>query len=73
MATMGPVLKYPGAKWQVADWIISNLPPHRTYLEPYVGSGAIFFNKKKSVVETLNDLDGNLINFFKVLGSNQKS
>lgn len=43
------------------------MPAHTTYPEPYFGSGAVFFNKKPSVVETLNDIDGNLVNFFKVL------
>lgn len=42
-------------------------PPHKTYLEPFFGSGAVFFNKEKSIVETLNDIDGNIVNFFKVL------
>lgn len=41
----GPVLKYPGAKWNMAEWIISHMPPHRVYLEPFFGSGAVFFSK----------------------------
>ncbi len=64
---MGPILKYPGAKWRLADWIISYMPNHRVYLEPFFGSGAVFFNKKPAVVETINDIDGHVINFFKVL------
>ena len=35
-----PVLKYTGSKWRMADWIISLMPPHRSYLEPFFGSGA---------------------------------
>jgi len=38
-----------------------------TYCEPYFGSGAVFFNKKRSVIETINDLDGNVVNLFKVI------
>ncbi len=64
---MKPVLKYQGAKWNLAKWIISHFPPHRTYLEPFSGSAAVLFNKKPSVVETINDIDGNVVNFFKVL------
>ncbi len=64
---MQPVLKYPGAKWRIADWIISHMPAHTTYLEPFFGSGAIFFNKKPSTVETINDVDDQVVNFFKVL------
>lgn len=63
---MTPILKYPGAKWRIADWIISHFPPHEGYLEPFFGSGAVFFNKKPSRVETINDLDGNVVRFFRV-------
>jgi DNA adenine methylase len=64
------VLKYPGSKWNTASWIIGNFPPgyeKMTYLEPYFGSGAVFFNKKRSFIETINDLDGNVVNLFKVI------
>jgi DNA adenine methylase len=62
-----PVLKYPGSKWKIADWIISHFPPHETYLEPFFGSGAVFFTKKPSKVETINDIDGNVVNLFKLI------
>jgi len=67
---MQTVLKYPGSKWSTAEWIISFFPPgyeKMTYLEPYFGSGAVFFNKKRSSVETINDLDSNVVNLFKVI------
>lgn len=60
-----PVLKYPGSKWRMADWIISLMPPHKSYLEPFFGSGAVFFNKKPSRIETINDLDGEIVNLFR--------
>lgn len=62
---MNPILKYPGAKWRLAPWIIEHLPPHESYLEPFFGSGAVFFNKSKSRIETINDIDGEVVNFFK--------
>lgn len=34
---MRPVLKYPGSKWKMAEWIISLMPPHKSYLEPFCG------------------------------------
>lgn len=67
MPNIKPILRYPGAKWNLAEWIISYFPPHTTYLEPFFGSGAVFFNKAPSKVETINDIDGNVVNLFKVL------
>jgi len=60
-----PVLKYPGAKWKVAEWIVDHIPEHKGYVEPYFGSGAVFFNKPKSLVETISDLDGSIVRFFR--------
>jgi DNA adenine methylase len=62
-----PVLKYPGAKWRIARWIADRLPPHDIYLEPYFGSGAVFFNKGPSKLEIVNDLDHNVVNLFSVI------
>lgn len=62
-----PIVKWPGAKWSCAKWIISHFPEHRIYLEPYCGSAAVFFSKAKSEHEVLGDADGNIINFFTVL------
>lgn len=67
---MKAVLKYPGAKNQLATWILSHVPPHDVYLEPYFGSGAVFFNKVPARIETINDIDGNVVNFFRVLREN---
>lgn len=61
---MKPVLKYPGAKWGIADWIISFFPKHHSYLEPFFGSGGVFFRKGRSNIETINDLDGEVVNLF---------
>lgn len=70
---MRQVLKYPGSKWSMTSWIINNFPTgyeDMTYIEPYFGSGAIFFNKKRSNVETINDIDTNVVNLFKVIRDN---
>ena len=63
---MKAILKYPGSKWRIADWIISHFPEHKVYLEPFFGSGAVFFNKTPTYIETINDLDGDIVNLFKV-------
>lgn len=64
---MRTLLNYPGAKWGMAKEIVSLMPPHRSYLEPFFGSGAVLFNKPQSAIETVNDIDGDIVNFFRVL------
>lgn len=61
---MKAIMKYPGSKWSLAGWIISCFPKHHSYLEPFFGSGAVLFNKPRSNIETVNDLDGNVVNLF---------
>lgn len=61
------ILHYPGSKWSMADWIISYMPEHTTYLEPFFGSGAVLFTKKRSQLETVNDIDGEIVNLFRVI------
>lgn len=61
---MKAITKYPGSKWSIADWVISCFPEHHSYLEPFFGSGAILFNKPRSNIETVNDLDSNVVNLF---------
>lgn len=70
---MRAVIRYPGAKWEIADWIIKHFPEDyekMVYLEPFAGSSAVFFNKKPGIVETINDLDSNIVNLFRVLRDN---
>ena len=61
---MKAIFKYPGSKWSIAKWIIDFFPEHHSYLEPFFGSGAVLFNKPRSNIETVNDLDGNVVNLF---------
>ena len=67
---MKAVIKYPGSKWGMAEWIISKFPKHHSYVEPFFGSGAILFNKPRSNIETVNDLDGNVVNLFRCIQQN---
>lgn len=62
-----PVLKFPGAKWRLANWIVAHMPDHSIYCEPFFGSGAVFFSKQAAKVEVLNDLDSRIINLFRVV------
>lgn len=69
---MKAVLKYPGAKNRIALWICKYIPEHRNYVEPFFGSGAIFFNKKPAYLEIINDVDDDIVNFFRVLRENEE-
>ena len=64
---MNAILRYPGSKWRIADFIISHFPAHHSYLEPFFGSGAVLFNKSASNIETINDLNGDVVNLFQVI------
>jgi DNA adenine methylase len=61
----GP-LSYIGGKNRLADQIIDTFPAHQTYCEPFAGGAQVFFHKKKSKVEVLNDLDNEIVNFYRV-------
>lgn len=67
MTRLLPVLRYPGAKWGIAPWIISHFPAHEAYVEPFFGSGAVLMRKIPSRSELANDIDGSVVAFFRVL------
>lgn len=62
-----PVLRYHGGKWRLAPWIIAHFPPHRIYVEPFGGAASVLLQKERSLAEVLNDLDGAVVNVFRVL------
>jgi DNA adenine methylase len=62
---IGP-LPYIGGKNRLATKIISVLPEHTTYVEPFAGGAQVLFHKPPSKVEVLNDLDYDVVNFFRV-------
>lgn len=60
----GP-LSYIGGKNRLAKTIISLIPKHKTYVEPFFGGGQVFFHKEPSTVEIINDLNQEIFNFFR--------
>ncbi len=62
---IGP-LPYIGGKRAIATKIIAIFPKHTAYVEPFAGGAQVFFHKEPSKVEVLNDLDGEMVNFFRV-------
>jgi DNA adenine methylase len=57
-------ITYYGGKQRIAPDIISMMPPHKIYVEPFFGGGAVFFAKTKTRIEVINDHDNSLINFY---------
>lgn len=62
-----PPMAYYGGKTRLASKIAALLPPHEHYIEPFAGSLAVLLDKKPSRMETVNDLDGLLMTFWRVL------
>lgn len=65
--TITPPFAYYGGKTLLADRIANLFPTHGHYVEPFAGSLAVLFAKRPSSMETVNDLDGNLMTFWRVL------
>lgn len=62
-----------GGKYSHLDWLLPLLPSCRHYCEPFGGSAAVLLNREPSPVETYNDIDGEVVNFFRVLRDEPES
>ncbi len=56
-----------GGKYSHLDWLLPLLPECHHYCEPFGGSAAVLLNRDPAPVETYNDIDGDVVNFFRVL------
>jgi len=71
MVPTRPILRWHGGKWLLAPWIISEMPKHKVYVEPFGGAGSVLVRKPRAYAEIWNDLDGHVVNLFRVLRSDR--
>jgi DNA adenine methylase len=67
MKVTRPLMRYYGGKWRIAPWIIEKMPPHRCYTECFGGAASVLLRKQRAYSEVYNDLDGEIVNVFRVL------
>lgn len=64
---MAALVRYHGGKVRIAGKIVSLFPVHDCYVEPFGGGGAVLLSKPRARLEVYNDLDGDMVSFFRVL------
>ncbi|MBD3610550.1 MAG: DNA adenine methylase, partial [Gammaproteobacteria bacterium] len=62
-----PIVPWMGGKRRLAKFILPYINGHKTYVEPFAGGAAIFFMKEPSKVEVINDINGDLVNLYRVV------
>lgn len=62
-----PMVKWPGGKFRIAEEIVRHFPKHACYVEAFGGGASVLLHKGRCQAEMLNDVDGALVNFYRVL------
>ena len=62
-----PIIPWIGGKRRLADRIIPQFPSHTCYVEVFAGGAALYFMRPPAEVEVLNDINGELINLYRVV------
>ena len=67
MTAINSPFRYAGGKFYARKLILSHIPKHSVYIEPFAGGGSIFFAKPKVDINQLNDIDSDLINVYNII------
>ena len=62
-----PLIRYHGGKFRLSDWVIKHFPKHTCYTESFGGAAGVLLQKPRAYAEVYNDLDGEIVNLFRVL------
>lgn len=62
-----PLIRYHGGKFRLAHWVIAQMPNHTCYTEAFGGAAGVLLQKPRAYAEVYNDLDGDIVNLFRVL------
>ncbi len=62
-----PIIPWMGGKSRLAKDILPLFPQHTCYVEPFAGAAALFFKKEPAKVSVLNDINGELVNLYRVV------
>lgn len=65
-------LTWYGGKHYLCRQLLALMPPHKSYIEVFCGAAHLLFAKKPSKIETINDINGKLIRFFRVMRDREK-
>lgn len=72
MTISTPVIRYHGGKFRLAPWVVEHFPPHTCYVESFGGAAGVLMHKTRSYAEVYNDVDGDIVNLFRVLQSSEQ-
>ncbi|ALC15667.1 site-specific DNA-adenine methylase [Desulfuromonas soudanensis] len=62
-----PIIPWIGGKRRLAKHLLPLFPKHTCYVEPFCGAAALFFLKPPAKVEVINDINGDLVNLYRIV------
>lgn len=62
-----PIVPWIGGKRRLAKHILPLFPAHECYVEPFCGAAALYFLKTPGKIEVINDINGELVNLYRVV------